>query len=123
MVLGEGGCHSPGESRALLPTRRQRQAVLSIKCPLPSLAPSGGGGSRARAQHVPQRTPPLLPACAPLQVRLFEGEGSPMLLSQDVQASGDAQLRLQRLLPALVDVPLIMNTLRNEIKRAVLASQ
>lgn len=68
--------------------------------------------------HTLFRTP-----CSPIQVRLLEGEASSMLMSESVRASGDGQQRLQALLPALVDVPLIMNTMRNEIKRAVMLAR
>lgn len=56
-------------------------------------------------------------------MRLFEGEGSELALSRAVAASGDEQARLKVLLAACPDVPLIMGTLRSEIKRAVLVSR
>lgn len=78
---------------------------------------------RARpAIHTNFGTHPWHPVL-PIQVRLLEGEASSMLVSESVRASGDGQQRLQALLPALVDVPLIMNTMRNEIKRAVMLAR
>lgn len=56
-------------------------------------------------------------------VRLFEGEGSSMVLSQGVQSSGDDQQRLKMLLAACVDIPLIMQTMPGAIKQAALMAR
>jgi hypothetical protein len=56
-------------------------------------------------------------------VRLFEAEGSPMILSKEMQASSDTQRRLKMLLAACVDVPTIMQTMPNAIRNAVVMSR
>ena len=58
-----------------------------------------------------------------LMVRLHEGPAADVQLGEAVRASGDAQLRLQSLLSALVDIPVILQTMPAAIKRACMVAR